>query len=225
MKVPVRIKYSKKILFKTSDGSTALRIDEGDQSSVIFRDFDRDPMVIYHFRNRTPVYSSPYLNWENAYTLTGFADDDYLKSAVKNGKKLFATVSYTTGKNLAAQDKATKEMAAIKASLPDDVLVGQEKYSNDHIICFYICRKGAFGDFYDLDAVLAEYENLGTCPSQELRDALLPLFSYEIEEYARTHDYLRPGNVPEMVMAGLLLGYPIACTVAMLTGGVDLCEI
>jgi|GEM_PF-2207041 len=175
----------------------------------------------YRYKN-VPGLSSPYINWANLNCCDGWAHDKtYLHTAVQNGHKLFAGIGVTTRDD----DPLTKQQAddlynTLKHSLPDDCVMGYEARSENrngpnltrHI---FICKAGAIKDYINLDDVFDTYRRLGVHINDSDRNVItewcgLPLQSFAGEE--KSFDYGYAGGLAQLIVTGLLLGYPLETT-------------
>ncbi len=168
------------------------------------------------YKNVGEEYSSPFLSWYNVIFCSrgyGIAPDyDYMHRAVQEGKKTAATVY------LAPDSVEGRELVS---DLPDDC--SSIPYGSTMI---YVFHKGKLSDYFDLDTIRKLYELHGVFSVNwaKVAEAFdMPLSFYaNIEEF----DGLFSGNShpwqTRSVVEGLILGYPIESTIALINRTVKL---
>ena len=86
---------------------------------------------------------------------------------------------------------------------------------------FNICQHGKIGDLLDIDAVIESYNLLDSSHDKWIynliKDNLLKIIDNELSNYLTDWNYGNPRTVIESVIVGLLLGYPIEFTYALMT--------
>lgn len=184
-----------------------VRVDMKKRSKVTVRNSHGDCMRIYRFNNIQDRFESPYISWANLYCCGGWAcDEAYLDTAVQCRAKLYA-----------GRTQALKQYPAFEATLPEGVVAGQEELreSSEH---YYVCRTGTIADHIDLDAVFDFYTKLGIYAP---RDVVRRLCNVEIRLCGTPNApfvYLEACTAAELIITGLLLGYPIESTASILCG-------
>jgi len=174
----------------------------------------------YIFPNVELATASPFLSWENLNCCNGWDyDEDYLFTAVQDGKKLYAGCTLLLPAP-GQTEEAEARLNEIKASLPENCTAGKEVVCNEHFFPFYICRKGRLADFFDLKQVLEDYKRMRVHVSPEDKETLFTLGNMELERFALEEPmcYYRLRTNGEMIVAGLLLGYPLESTASLLLG-------
>ena len=206
------------VLHENSRGIQAVRLDYTKKSKVIFVK-ENDVFRSYSFNKVTPVYESPYLSWSNLDCCGGWSyDESYLRTAVQNGQKLYAS-SYFYTNQFGSPEKTRQAIDNILRELPAPCVGGYEPTQTDRVISFYICRKGCLADYYDIDAVLDYYERLGLRVNEFIRENVRYLATFEISSYGQPNppvDYLCTYDPISAIITGLLLGYPIESTASFL---------
>jgi len=188
--------------------------------------------MIYRFKN-VPVLDSQYISWGNLSYCSGWNSDiTYLTTSVQCGKKLFAGIDLSIyeadfvqmqlerfGRKLLVENEARAMIQELKDSLPSDCLLLQEEPDRQNhmgmTIYFDICKKGSISDFIDLDSVFTAYERLGVQISADAANQIRELCRVHIEYYAgkaAPFRYSDASNGVELVVTGLLLGYPLEST-------------
>lgn len=174
----------------------------------------------YKFPNIELSVSSPFLSWENLNCCGGWTyDEEYLLSAVQEGKKLYAgcTTYVGTSGNTSEAEKCLEKIAE---HLPANCTAGKETVKNEKYFPFYICRRGCLKDFFDLEQVLEDYKRMGIALYAEQREHLFTLSEIELAQFASATPmcYYEADTDAELIAAGLLLGYPLESTASILLG-------
>jgi len=201
-------------IFKGDNGIVFVRSDSKIVSKVSVKDENRRGTIrSYSFRNILPyTFQSPYISWTNLNCCGGWTfDKEYLFTAVQTGKKLCAGITITNDKQRINEyiDSLNDEYPYF---CPPDTHNGS--YTFYHID---VTRKGSIDDYIDMETVQKMYETLG----------IGFLDFNEINEYARQQmiylldgtvdfDYANPQGDEQLVVNGLLLGYPLESTAALL---------
>lgn len=172
----------------------------------------------YTYPNVELSISSPFLSWENLNCCNGWAyDEDYLLTAVQEGKKLYAgsSISLNPPVDIATAERRLEE---IRAALPETCLVGKEMVMNDRFFPFFICRRGQLQDFFDLEQVLEDYRRMGIILSEQDKTIFYHLGGIELAQFAtgKPMCYFRCISDAELITTGLLLGYPLESTASLL---------
>jgi len=162
--------------------------------------------MTYRFNNGVEPISSQYISWENLNCCGGWTfDKSYLLTAVQNGKKLCAGITFNS----------EEELGKYKNSLSNEYdFFCDPPMHNGPYTTYYIdvIRRGAIGDFINIDEILETYVKLGiTSFDKELLSEFfeMPLY-YCIS--GETLDYSRPRMMEEYIITGLILGYPLEST-------------
>lgn len=188
-------------------------------------------LMRYRFNNIPDRFSSPYVSWANMSCVDSICNKEYLRSAVQEGKKLYAgdaiAVKRTPDDRYPTVDEAIAEVEAFAAEQPDDVLVGLESPCIPGWLNFYICRKGKISDYFDIDEVFSFYRKLGFKFSDQVKEEVTRLCNYELRDYSNQDtapfdyanpdwcnplEYSREKAVAQLITNGLLLGYPLEST-------------
>lgn len=84
-----------------------------------------------------------------------------------------------------------------------------------------ICQHGKIGELFDVDAVIESYKLLDSSHEKwiynMIKNNLLKIKNNELSNYLTNWNYGNPKTVFEVVTVGLLLGYPIESTFALMT--------
>lgn len=172
----------------------------------------------YTYPNVELSVSSPFLSWENLNCCNGWAyDEAYLLTAVQEGKKLYAgsTIFLQTPADV---KNAEARLEEIRTALPDTCLAGKEVVKNDRFFPFYICRRGRLQDFFDFDQVLEDYKRMDIMLSAQDRKIFYHLGGIELAQFATGKPMCYTGCISdvELMITGLLLGYPLESTASLL---------
>ncbi len=138
---------------------------------------------------------------------------DYMNYSVQNGKKLAATV----------YPKDATEYSRILAGtesynvLPYNV----EEYGYE----LYISRTGTLADYFDFDEIMQVYEDCGVKLD---RDKMRDYFGRSLGWFGNLSECpvntLECGSFEDLAVTGLLFGYPVESTVAVIKQTVEECR-
>jgi len=210
------MKKSSYMIFE-GDGSgiVFMRKDDGEVSTVSVKNVNyRRPISTYSFRNIPPdSYQSPYISWANLNCCGGWVcDKSYLLTAVQEGKKLCAGITFDSA------DKVNEYLSG----LSDEYLhcVGKTIHNGPRSSYnFDVVRKGCISDYIDIEAVKGTYlalnvDFLDFAVIQNYVD--MPMV--QLLDSTSGFDYANPGSRENYIATGLLLGYPLESTAALLLG-------
>ena len=189
-----------------------------DTTHILLLRYDRHPngvISVIEYPTIGENTSFPLMNWENLFRCSnyyGISPEEtdfynnpaYMSIAVQKHMKPAATLRYDNDSQLIKQ---------IQLALPDDCSLIPYKEENTT----FICRKGSLHDFYDLNRVKYIYELFGIT---EIDWNAVDLFcnkelSFFSDDNISGISIERGAeNITQMVVVGLLLGYPIESTVA-----------
>lgn len=175
-------------------------------------------LMRYTYPNVALSVSSPYLSWENLNCCNGWTyDESYLVTAVQEGKKLYAGSTIWL-QSPADIEKAEARLEEIRSMLPDTCLAGKEIVMNDKFFPFYICRRGRLKDFFNLEQVLEDYRRMGFILSAEDKKMFYQLSNIELAQFSTGEPmcYSHCTSDAELMITGLLLGYPLESTASLL---------
>lgn len=181
----------------------------------------------YRFNNIPDRYFSIYMSWANLDCCGGWSfDEEYLRHAVQNEKKLYADISISLKDRYFPDAPTTPEAIAslyqLQDTLPDTLCAGiDNRISNNKHLNIYICRRGAIKDFFSLNIVFLFYQKLGIHLSDQTKDEVSRYCVIEISDFsssAAPYVYYDSSSPAELITTGLLLGYPIESTASLLEG-------
>lgn len=189
--------------------------------------------MTYRYKNVVGL-TCPYLNWDNLNCCNGWRHDEtYLYTAVQQGKKLYSSIVFTMfDEDWAQEDKVhhlpveseiVEVVDSLRSSLPNGCIMGEEcpdsqgyRSRSRHI---FICKEGAMVDYINLAEVFAAYERFGVKIGDKTKETIQricakPLMSYSAPDF----DYVitQPSHPLEVIITGLLFGYPIETTVSLI---------
>lgn len=162
---------------------------------------------------------SPYLSWYNLICCSNnygpIPKIEYMNTSVQNGKKLAATVY---------PNDVTEYMAMISDS-------GEKGYycypyhTREYEYLLYVSKKGTLADYFDYAEVKSVYQESGV----ELNwEKIEHYFAQELSYFGNEEVcdiQLHNGACPEdLMITGLLMGYPIESTIALIKRTIDMCE-
>lgn len=196
---------AKTLLHENSKGIRIVREDGVKRSAVKVLGFDGSAIRTYRFNN-VPEYKHPYLSWENLDHCGGWASDDtYLLTAVQDGKKPAA------------------QYAVINKPVPDvESDNGTETYymSEPFNVNFtrnevYIARTCSLEDLFDIDSIIDAYKKHDI---MLIKEDLMPYMEKPIMDLMKEKFFVNQESDTEVVITGLMLGYPIESTASILLG-------
>lgn len=193
------------VLHENNKGIRIVREDYKNRSKVNVIGFDGTPIRTYRFNN-VPEYKHPYLSWENLDRCGGWASDDsYLLSAVQEGKKP------------AAQYVAINE--PVPEIEPSDNI--ETYYTTDQLYPNYtrnqvcITRTCSLKDIFDIDSIIDAYKKHDVLLD---REELMPYMEKLIMDLMKEGFWLNADSDNELIITGLMLGYPIESTASIIWG-------
>ena len=103
-----------------------------------------------------------------------------------------------------------------------DILADVETPAVDNGCLYtFICRTGCISDHIDLGTVFESYDKLGCHLSEDDKKEITRLCGIEMCQYGKDQapfSYVHAAGVVQLVVTGLLLGYPIESTASILEG-------
>ena len=206
------------VLNENSWGIRLIKTDLKKRSRVDVVNKYGENLATYRFNN-IPLYEHPYMSWQNLDCCNGWMhDEDYLLTAVQEGKKLVAGIYVNSVDIQEIQDK----LKALEGSIDDakECFAIVDKHINGEMLFVgtIITRKGTLADFYDIDEIIAAYKMQGVDVDKDKLDAY---FHVELKELFsgnyRSFDYGNPKTATELIVCGLGLGYPLESTAFLLS--------
>ncbi|MBE6010064.1 MAG: hypothetical protein E7236_05370 [Lachnospiraceae bacterium] len=176
------------------------------------------PCKRFHYPLCAERYQSPYLSWYNLICCSNNYGPipvvSYMNYSVQEGKKIAATIYPDTAEEYM---KIIADTTEGYYCFPFNI----EEYQ----YMLYISRKGTLADYFDLDEILSVYRESGI----ELdKEKMQEYFAKELNWFGNAkecpieiHNCL--GN-EELATVGLLFGYPVESTVALLHRTIDMFE-
>lgn len=192
------------VLFRNPLGITIERTDYAKRSKVRVHN-NGYGLMTYRFNN-VAEFESPYISWANLDQCGGWATSEaYLNTAVQRGHKLFAQIVHHRNDEISGS--------------PEVVVDSRPHGRIPAYVTTHICRKGSLADYYDLAAVREHYSRLGVIlTDNEWIDVLLHC-SLELSTFGTVDapfDYVNASTAVELIVTGLLLGYPLESTASLI---------
>lgn len=162
-------------------------------------------LITYRFNN-VPEFESPWISWANLDQCGGWATkDEYLRTAVQNGTKLVAGIVHRADENI---------------EVTVDVIVDSRDHGwLDGYKLTHVSRTGCLYDYYDIESVLAHYGRLGIVLTVEELHQIDEYCRIKLSEFGTEKapfDYVNASTTVELIVTGLLLGYPLESTASIL---------
>ncbi len=163
-------------------------------------------------------YQNSLLSWYNLICCSNNYGPipvvDYMNTAVQNGKKLAATVY---------PDTMDDYMQMIR-TLDADNYYCCPYHPTEYKYMLYVSKKGTLADYFDYEVLKNLYEECGVSLDWE---KIKEYFSQELNYFANEDVcdiQLHNGACPEdLMITGLLFGYPVESTVALINKTIDMC--
>lgn len=194
------------VLFTNPLGIVFERIDYKHRSKVKVHNNGYN-LRTYRFNN-IECFESPFISWENLDQCGGWrTDDTYLKTAVQNVTKLFAGIIEHKDYRFESSDEV--------------VILAKDHGWIDNYNETHICRKGTLSEYYNLEAVFGHYSRLGIIFSSREEAEIREYCNIELSVFATEQapfDYKDACLKEELVVTGLLLGYPLESTASIMEG-------
>ena len=169
---------------------------------------------------RAEDYESPYLSWYNLICCSNNYGPvpvvPYMNRAVQKGRKVAATI----------YPASAQEYMSILAEVEQkpDRYYCYPYHPQEYRYLLYLSRTGTLRDYFDLDRLLQIYSDCGIALD---RGQMEEYFSRELNWFGREECpipiHFCTGS-EEFATVGLLFGYPVASTVALIARTRDLCE-
>jgi len=206
-------------IFKGDSGISFYRSDTKKTSKVsVKNEAFRRPLTTYTFRNiPADIFQSPYISWANLNCCNGWNyDESYLLTAVQEGKKLCAGITFNS------EDEFGAYVDTLNTEYP--YYCPPQRLNGAGTYWYYvdITRKGCISDYIDMDKVQETYILLGIDHlnfSEICRYANLPMIS--LLDGTADFDYGNPKDDEQYVITGLLLGYPLESTAALINDEIN----
>lgn len=193
------------VLHENNKGIKIIREDYKNRSKVNVISSNGYIHRTYRFNN-VPEYKHPYLSWENLDHCGGWASDDtYLLTAVHNGKKPAA--QYVTINEPVPNVKQDDNIETYYTS--------EKVYDNYTRNQVYITRTCSMKDLFDIDSIIEAYKKHDILLDKE---ELMPYMERPIMDLMKENFFLEQESETELVITGLMLGYPIESTASILWG-------
>ena len=193
------------VLHENNKGIKIVREDYKNRSKVRVLGFDGSTIRTYRFNN-VAEYQHPYLSWENLDHCGGWASDDtYLLTAVQDGKKAAAQYAEINKPIPNVEHGNDVEVYHMSEQIHDN-------YTRNQV---YITRKCTMNDIFDIDSIIDAYRKHDIFLDKE---DLMPYMERPIMDLMKEEFYVNQRSEAELVITGLMLGYPIESTASILWG-------
>jgi len=162
--------------------------------------------MTYRFNNGVEPISSQYISWENLNCCGGWTfDENYLLTAVQDGKKLCAGITFDSAGELEKYKNSLSAEYKFFCAPP---------MHNGSYTTYYIdvVRDGAICNFINTNEVLKTYVKLGITDFN--KELLTKFFAVPLHYFinGETLNYRQPRIMEEYIITGLILGYPLEST-------------
>lgn len=203
---------------------TLFRSEEGDDVTVTLKynfpgnDMDMVTCKRIFFKKDAESYQSQYLSWYNLICCSNNYGPipvvDYLNRSVIEGKKVAATI----------YPKSSSEYMKLVSEMGDGYYCYPYQ-PKEYAYLLYVSKKGTLSEYFDLDAILDVYRSCGVNLDQEkMKEYFGQELSYFGNEDLCSIELHNCLGEAELAVTGLLFGYPIESTIALIRKEIDLCE-
>lgn len=171
-------------------------------------------MRVYKYPNIDCKFSSPKINDYNLHLCGGWAfrgvnEKEVIERVIKGLKPMGIFVTTEVQK---------WESVCKKSGLP--YLIAPNHFTTEDHFDIGISCKGTFDENFDLQNLIIDYMEYSdkvkiSLPAEEIGAYILSLKDIQISSYL-TSDYANPNTDQELIVTGLILGYPIETTVSIM---------
>ena len=171
-------------------------------------------MRIYKYPIIKQKFSSPRINDYNLHLCGGWAfrrvkSEEALTRVISNLKPM----GFLVTKDVEKWEDVCKKSGLLYSIVPNHIPT--EEFFDIGISC-----NGTFGSLFDLQNLAADYVNYAIkvqipFSTEEVKSFILSLKDIQISSYL-TSDYANPATNQELIINGLILGYPIETTVSIM---------
>jgi len=171
-------------------------------------------MRLYKYPNINRRFSSPKINDYNlhlcgGWTFTNIKEEEVITRVIDGFKPMgfFITDKIKKWKNIC-------EKSGLSYLIEPNHIPTEDYYN------IGISSKGTFDENFNLQNLIIDYTNYSKqtktlLPTKKIENFILSLKNIEIESYL-TFDYANPTCDQDIIVTGLILGYPIETTVSIM---------
>ena len=205
------------ILNRNNQGVSIVRHDYKQRSAVKVKGPVNNTIMTYRMNN-IPDYKHPLLSWSNLDLCGGWAYDeaDIIKN-INAGKKLCGTICIDTEHD--SQEELEEAVKALKIKDTHGcalIYKWQLPYSGQWHWVFLVAPEGKLADHFNLDEIRAAYEAQNV-PFSDDEWSLVERLAND-RMVGLPYNPIHPEAEAELVITGLLFGYPIESTASLLWG-------
>lgn len=176
----------------------------------------------YNYPNTQIPFTSDMLRWENLYHCGGYGVEKDNGAQVYTQENLFETVlsGLKPMAFLFVREEDTDRF--IDRAKDKDLLYTINPHSFEGYCEVAVAQKGRIKDHFNLNDLIESYRIMSRRCGFELltreeEDYILAKSDSKLSDFIRGFDYGNPVTNVDFVLTGLLLGYPIESTFAILT--------
>lgn len=206
-------------LHKNEYGIEINRYDYTKRSAVKVQDPNYGTMMTYRMNN-IQFYEHPYLSWENLDMCNGWRhNEDHIVELINNNQKIAGSVTVDTDHDDIKE--AETELKKLGLNSESHAYMFFKKWRIAlvggywHWI-FYIIPDARIADYFDMDEIRNAYELQGVAFSDSEWRSVVRYANEQIK--AMPYEFMHPQTDTELVITGLLFGYPIESTASLLLG-------
>lgn len=189
-------------------------------------------LVRYRYPREANIsFFSPMVNWFNLLFCGGFYVLDQDKQRIDTPKRLFQRVMdgmKPIGFHSVKEDELEDMLKWIELSgLPYKVTYPEFLKKHFNSVLIGISQKGLVKDHFNLESLIESYSLLGAKSKPSFNPIALgdemrirQLGEMELSYFLEGWDYAHPKTNFELIKTGLLLGYPIESTFAIISGSI-----
>lgn len=205
------------ILNVNSHGVTIMRKDYKKRSVVDVRSCNRTHLIRRYRFNNVPFFEHQYLSWANLDNCGGWACDNNELDLMRQDRKLLAEKHYIIDADESIDDVlkyiALPRTFAVNVVSVWDWGCGKKNYG----VAF--ASRASLAERFDFNEVIEAYKahgiDLSLSETIQLSKAFTPPISAYINAGYKVTD---PITDVDLIITGLMLGYPIESTASIITG-------
>ena len=211
-------------LYTSSYGVQFNRIDYKERSQVRVQNPDHYTHMVYGCYN-IPFFEHKYMSWENLNLCGGWGcDEEEVIERITDDKKV-AGLYACYGKTRDSLGDIIIDIRERMGEMADSVVGALfndpwETYTKKWGFCIGFARKGKLSDFYDFQQIREAYGRQGVNFTAKEVVSIMKKMDMEISDLMFTlpdgYDPVNPRGDDELVVTGMLFGYPIESTASLI---------
>lgn len=207
-----------KIILQTNKDIIFVKKTNGEFCTVTVK-YKNHKIMEYRFLD-LPFYHHNLLNWDNLNCCGGWEYDKlYLSTAVQDGKKPFSSLVEIVNDNNENSDIKTERLMSLYEAVSTD-FDKSKSYTHfsgpNYKLEVNISRKEKMSELFNIDEILNVYnQHLNIIPLLNI-DYIIEKLNKTPMELSESYQWASPDRIEDIILTGLLLGYPIESTIGIL---------